>query len=166
MQYFEMKTRLADYINHGVDRTSMAHSVEVRLPFLDHELIEFCARIPPSLKMRGLNEKFILRRAMAGILPAEVARRRKRPLSAPYGQLLRGDLPEFVKEALSETDLRNKGYFNPRFVQSMLERHRSRRSNYAHELMTVIGLQVWHDLFMRECRPAGGSRSHGSDSAG
>ncbi|MEJ2717103.1 MAG: asparagine synthase (glutamine-hydrolyzing) [Deltaproteobacteria bacterium] len=165
MQYLEMKTRLVDYINHGVDRTSMANSVEVRLPFLDHELIEFCARIPPSLKMRGLNEKFILRQAMAGILPPEVARRRKRPLSAPYGQLLRGDLPEFAKEALSETDLRSKGYFNPRSVQSMMERHRSGRSNYTHELMTVVAVQIWHDLFMRDCRPASGSTSHGSGSA-
>ncbi len=97
LQYLEMKVRLSDYIIRNLDATSMAYSLEVRVPFLDHELVELCNQIPPALKMRGLQEKHILRQAMRDNLPPEIHRRRKRALSAPYGQWIR-DLPEFSTE--------------------------------------------------------------------
>jgi asparagine synthase (glutamine-hydrolysing) len=111
--------------------------------------------------MRGLNEKFILRRAMAGILPPEVVRRRKRGLMTPYAHWLRGDLPDFAEESLSETSIREKGYFNPGVVRSMLEHHRTGRRNYSMELMNVVAVQVWHDLFMRGCLSHWGAKSDG-----
>jgi len=108
LQYFEMKVRLSDYIIRNLDATSMAYSLEVRVPFLDHELVEFCAEIPPTLKMRGIEEKYILRRAMRDSLPAEIVRRKKRGLSAPYVQWIR-DLPEFVTDLLYEGNFAIKG---------------------------------------------------------
>lgn len=152
LQYIETKTRLVDFINHGLDRSSMAFSVEARLPFLDHELVESCARIPLSFKMRHLSEKFILRRAVSGILPPEVVRRPKVGLMTPHGEWLRGDLPEFAEESLSETSIRDTGYFSPGFVRSMLESHRSQRNDYRMELMNVIGVQLWHDQFVKGCQ--------------
>lgn len=151
LQYLEIKVRLSDYITRNLDATSMAYSLEVRVPFLDHEFVEFCARIPPALKMRGLREKYILRRAMRNDLPEEIVRRKKRGLAAPYGQWIR-DLPEFAKELLSEKELREKGYFNSKLVLDMLEQHRSGKANYAPQLMGVLGIHIWDRLFVQGCR--------------
>ncbi len=153
LQYLETKVRLPDSITRSLDSTSMAYSLEARVPFLDHELVELCAQIPPALKMKRLQEKHILRLAMRDDLPAEILWRRKRPLSAPFEQWIR-DLPAFGEELLSENRLREKGYFNPQVVIRMLERHRAGKVNYARQLMLVLGVQLWDDLFMRGCWPA------------
>ena len=101
LQYLEMKVRLPDYITRHLDAASMAYSLEARVPFLDHELVEFSTQIPPSLKMRGVQEKHILRQAMRDVLPREIAQRKKRGLSAPYTEWV-GNLPAFASELLSE----------------------------------------------------------------
>lgn len=152
LQYFEMKVMLSDYITRNLDATSMAYSLEARVPFLDHEFVEFCAQIPLSLKMRWLKEKYILRRAMRDVLPREIVQRKKRGLAAPYGQWIR-DLPEFAMELLSEKRLREKGYFNPEYVSAILEKHRSGKTSYERPLITVLGIQLWDDLFLHGCLP-------------
>lgn len=151
LQYLEMKVRLPDYITRHLDSASMAYSLEARVPFLDHEFVEFSTQIPPSLKMRGLREKHILREAMREILPVEIVERKKRGLSAPYTQWV-GDLPAFGLELLSENRLREKGYFNSKFVARLVEQHRSGKANYGKYLMGVLGVQLWDDLFMLGCR--------------
>jgi len=130
----------------------MAQSLEVRVPFLDHELVELCAWIPPALKMRGWREKYILRRALASVLPAEVRNRRKRGLIAPSGAWLkRRNLP-WVDDMLSAAAVRRKGYFNAAEVPRMLEAHRSGERDCASVLMSILSVQVWDDLFIRGCR--------------
>lgn len=151
LQYLEMKVRLPDYITRHLDAASMAYSVEARVPFLDHEFVEFSAQIPPSLKMRGLREKHILREAMRDVLPLEIVQRKKRGLSAPYTQWV-GDLPAFALELLSENRLSQKGYFNPKFVGHLVEQHRSGKADYGKYLMGVLGIQLWDDLFMKGCK--------------
>jgi asparagine synthase (glutamine-hydrolysing) len=155
LQYFEMKVRLSDYITRNLDAVSMAYSLEVRLPFLDHELVELCSQIPPDLKMRGIEEKHILRLAMQDVLPPEILRRKKRGLTSPYGQWIR-DLPEFARGLLSMENLNDKGYFNARFVTNMLKEHKSRKANYGRQLMGVLGVQLWDDLFLRGCQTIAG----------
>ncbi len=152
LQYFEMKVRLPDFITRSLDGASMAHSLEARVPFLDHEFVEFCSRIPPDLKMRRLEEKHILRLAMRYDLPAEICQRRKRGLSTPYGQWIRC-LPEFADDLLSVGKLREKGYFDAGFVTNMLKYHKSGRADYGRQLMTVLGVHLWDDLFMQGCGP-------------
>ena len=152
LQYLEMKVRLSDYITRHLDAASMAYSLEARVPFLDHEFVEFCAQIPPALKMKGMQEKYILRLAMRDVLPSEILWRRKRPLSAPFDQWVR-DLPEFTAVLLSEDQIRKKGYFNSNFVTKMLDQHRTGKVNYGRQLMGVLGVQLWDNLFMRGCRP-------------
>ena len=152
LQYFEMKVRLSDYITRNLDAASMAYSLEVRVPFLDHQFVEFCTQIPPALKMKRLEEKHMLRRAMSDMLPAEIVRRRKRGLGAPYVQWT-SDLPEFAMDLLSENKLSEKGYFNPKFVVQMIEHHRTGKASYGRQLMGVLGVQLWDDLFLRGCRP-------------
>ncbi len=149
LQYYELKIRLPDFIMHHLDRTSMAYSLEVRVPFLDHKLVEFCATIPPSLKLRGLTEKYILRKAMRSVLPREISRRKKRGLRAPFKQWMKEKLPEFAGELLSQHSLRTKGYFKPETVQKMLAQHRSGTRDYGALLIGVLAVQLWDDLFIR-----------------
>ena len=153
MQYMETKTRLADYIVRGLDRASMAHSLEARVPFLDHELVELCTRIPPSLKMKRLKEKYIFRKAMASHLPPEIANRKKRGLLAPSKPWLCGEMPGYIKYFFSEPQLRKKGYFNPSFVRRLLNQHRAGKENFSKALMVVLNVQIWDELFIQGCKP-------------
>jgi len=153
MQYFDLTYRLADGVVHALDRMSMASSVEARVPFLDHELVEFCARIPPRIKMKWLCEKHILRRAMENILPPDVVKRRKRAFQLPMNEWLRGDLPPFAAEAFSEAAVREAGYFNPEQVAIFLRLHRERQANLGPALEAVLGVQLWHNLFRRAALP-------------
>jgi len=118
------------------------------VPFLDHELVELCARIPPGFKMRGTQEKYILRHALEGELPPEILWRKKRGLAAPFSQWLRR-LPEFAADLLTEEQLRGRGYFEPQVVGAMIEQHRSGAANHAKSLLGVLTIHLWDDLFMR-----------------
>jgi asparagine synthase (glutamine-hydrolysing) len=149
MQYFDIKHRMGDGVVLGLDRASMAYSVEARVPFLDHELVEFCARIPPRVKMKWLREKHVLRCAMENVLPHDIVNRKKRGLQVPMDTWLRGPLPPFAAELLSEAALRETGYFAPRVVAALLQRHRAGRENLGQLLSAVLGVQVWDDLFRR-----------------
>jgi asparagine synthase (glutamine-hydrolysing) len=156
LQYHELAIRLPNFITRTLDRASMAHGVEARVPFLDHELVELCAEIPPALKMRGLHEKHILRRAMRDVLPPEILRRKKRGLRAPSSQWLRDPLPPFAEDLLSADRLREKGYFVPDVVLGMLARHRQRTtSREGSLLMGVLAIQLWDNLFVRAQGPFG-----------
>jgi asparagine synthase (glutamine-hydrolysing) len=149
LQYYDLKIRLPDCIVHRLDRATMAYSLEARVPFLDHELVEFCAQIPPSLKMKGTQEKHILRQSLQRVLPPDVLLRKKRALSAPFQQWFREDLPDFAKSVLSETRLKQNGYFNPEYVRFLLEQHRSGREDNGRLLLGILGIQLWNDLFAR-----------------
>jgi len=149
MQYFDIRHRLGDGVVLNLDAATMAHSVEARVPFLDHELAAFCARIPPHVKLRRLREKFVLRRAMENVLPREIAWHRKSPMRAPYSSLRRRDLPPFARDALSETRLREAGYFDPAKVASALRLHREQGEDLGHALSAVLGIQLWDRLFRR-----------------
>jgi len=148
IQYIETKTRLVDWVTHGLDRISMSQSLEARVPFLDHELVELASQIPPGLKLRGFNEKYILRQAMKDDLPGEILRRRKFGLRAPLINWLKGPLPPFAEEAFSQDCLEKVGYFNTDYVSSMLSQHRSGKRNFTKPLMVILGVHVWHQLFM------------------
>jgi asparagine synthase (glutamine-hydrolysing) len=151
IQYMETKTRLVDFIIHGLDRASMAYSLEARVPFLDHELVELCAQIPPSLKMKRLTEKYILRKAMNAHLPLEILRRKKRGLATPHSPWLKGVLADPVRQMLSAEEIKKKGYFNPPAVLDLLNRHQAGKENYSRALMAVLGVQVWDELFIKGC---------------
>ncbi len=145
--YLESRVRLPNFVTRLLDSMSMAHGLEVRVPFLDHELVELCARIPPELKMRGMQEKYILRQALRGDLPSEIVWRRKRGLAAPFSQWLR-DPPEFAADLLSAAQVRGRGYFEPQVVATLIEQHRSGYANHAKSLLGVLAIHLWDDLFM------------------
>jgi asparagine synthase (glutamine-hydrolysing) len=156
LQYFDLKHRMADAIVLQLDRASMAHSVEARVPFLDHELVEFCARIPPRVKMKWLREKHVLRRAMAGVLPPAICRRPKWPGQLPINDWLRGGLPPFAEALLSAAALRATGLFDPERVAALLQRHRDGTEKLGGLVAAVLGVQVWHEVFRRQPPDPGG----------
>lgn len=149
MQYYDLTVRLPDYITHNLDRSTMSYSLEARVPFLDHELVEFCLKIPPQIKLKGFQEKYILRQAMKSHLPAEIRKRKKRGLTSPYMDWLRDDLPDFAKEMLSESSLKGKGYFHPSFVTDILKKYREGDPFWGSTIMGVLTVQLWDEIFMK-----------------
>ncbi len=149
LRYCDTTMRLPDLVIHTLDRGSMAYGLEARVPYLDHELVELCALIPPGLKLKHFTEKYILRRALKDVVPAEIRRRRKCWPIVPFERWLRQTLPDFAQELLSEASLRAKGYFDPSTVAILLARHRAGHGRFGRVLMVVLGVQMWDELFVQ-----------------
>jgi asparagine synthase (glutamine-hydrolysing) len=148
-QYFEAQTRLVDFINFEVDRMSMAHSIEARVPFLDHELWEYAATLPSEWLIGQGSPKRLLRLAMRDRLPREILGRRKQGLAAPYASWLRRvKLPEWAEEALAAGALAEAGYFEPDVVGRLRREHQAGHADYGRVLMGVLSTQVWHRVFI------------------
>lgn len=152
-QYLDLKTLMPGYLlNSQGDRMLMANSVEGRFPFLDHRVIEFAARLRPAIKMRALNEKYLLKRAMAGLVPASIIERHKQPYRAPdIPAFFTGTPPDYVTELLSETKIREAGYFDPRKVQLLVNKVRQGHAFAYKDNMALVGIlstQIWHHHFV------------------
>jgi len=122
---------------------SMAHSLEVRPPFLDHRLVEFAARLPLNLKIQGGQTKFLLRRLMQQKLPKGLPNPRKEGLDIPVQEWLRGPLRPLLLEALSRETVEQAGLFSYAAVQGLIDQHLSRRSNCGYHLWGLLTLHLW-----------------------
>ena len=151
-QYVEAKTLLANYLlcSQG-DRMLMAHSVEGRFPYLDHRVIEFANRLDPRLKMHVLEEKYLQKRALGGMLPAGVLNRSKQPYRAPDSQAFAVTGLELVEDALGAGRLKDAGYFDVERVRLLWRKVQAGRATSARDNMAFVGVlstQVWHRLFV------------------
>lgn len=152
-QYLETAQLLPGYILSAQgDRVAMAHAVEGRFPFLDHRVAEFAAQLPPRLKVRGLVEKYILRRAMQRDLPVSIAQRPKQPYRAPDAQcFFAGVAPAYVRELLEPAAIKVAGYFDHRSVSKLVQKCSggtvSTRDNMA--LVAILSTQLLDHLFVR-----------------
>jgi asparagine synthase (glutamine-hydrolysing) len=124
-----------------VDITSMANSLEARSPFLDHEVMEFAARLPLDIKMRGREAKYLLKRAFADLLPAENVNRRKMGFGVPVGDWFRGPLKELLMDTLMNS---RTGYFNKSVIDKLIDDHISRRADNAFQLWNLLMLELWY----------------------
>ncbi len=152
-QYLETAHLLPAYIlSSQGDRMSMAHSVEGRYPFLDHRLVEFAARIPPSVKLRALREKHILRRSVKHLLPATIAARPKQPYRAPDSPCFTGThAPRYVDEILSRHSIESAGYFDAGAVEKLVNKCRRKPALGTRDNMAFVGIlstQLWHRAFV------------------
>ncbi|MBZ5569956.1 MAG: asparagine synthase (glutamine-hydrolyzing) [Acidobacteriia bacterium] len=153
-QYLEALYLLPGYIlSSQGDRVALAHSVEIRLPFLDHRVVEFASRIPPALKMKVLNEKYILKRCVGDLLPPSVRRRHKQPYRAPDGKsFFHAAAPDYVRHLLSADHIRENGLFNPVAVQKLTDKFADGRAIGTKDNMALVGIlsaQVVVDRFIR-----------------
>ncbi len=147
--YLDFRTYLEDNLLVKVDRASMACSLEMRTPFLDHRLVEFAAGLPASLKLRGLHLKYILKKAVEPWLPREIVYRQKRGFSVPIAGWMRGELAPLIAEKLDPEKLKRQGWFDPAFVTRLVEEHRSGSSDHRKALWTLLAFELWRERWMR-----------------
>ena len=152
-QYLEMSIFLSQYLlSSQGDRMAMAHSVEGRFPFLDHRVVEFCNRLPPRLKLRGLVEKWLLKQLGRELVPTDIWQRAKQPYRAPiHRSFFHEDAPDYVRELLSEKTLREAGLFNPAAVARLTRKaQKSARLSEVDDmaLVGILSTQLVHHRFI------------------
>ena len=146
--YVDMKTFLPCLNLMTTDKMSMAANLEVRVPFLNREMIEMAARMPPRLKLRGLKRKYVLKRALEGVLPKDVVWRRKAGFGAPIRSWLRGPLRPLIADLLSEEAVKRRGLFRPKEVKRVVDANFSGREDYNLQVFQLLGLELWHRTFL------------------
>ena len=144
----DVRTYLSDDLLVKVDITSMANSLEVRAPFLDHPLMEMAASLPPSLKIQGLEKKYLLKRAMAELLPVEILNRPKQGFIVPIDHWFRHDLQEMAYDTLLDPRSLGRGYFRPEVVRRLLDEHVRGVQNFHRQLWNLLMLELWHRCFI------------------
>lgn len=142
--HLDIRTYLADDILTKVDRMSMAHSLEVRVPFLDHRVVEFAASLAPAMKLNGLTTKYIVKKAFRKMLPDNIRNRKKEGFIFPISLWLRGPLLEFANDLLSERRMARMGLFNPGWVRTLLKEHTEGRRDRARPIWNLLVLSAWH----------------------
>jgi asparagine synthase (glutamine-hydrolysing) len=141
-EYLEVKLLLPGYILSAQgDRVAMAHSVEGRYPFLDHRVVDFASRLSPNLKMKVLDEKYLLKRASAGLIPSSIRKRSKQPYRAPDGKCFFGPhAPDYVQELLSAAALQKTGIFDAQAVTALVNKFKAGRASSTRDNMALIGV--------------------------
>jgi asparagine synthase (glutamine-hydrolysing) len=153
MLYADLKTWLVDDLLIKADKMTMANSVELRVPFLDHRVVEFAASIPSDLKMRGTNVKWILKQAMAGRLPREIVNRPKVGFPTPLALMFRRDLSSYLGDILLSSRAVDRGYFDRRTVERMITDHVAGRRDCHKALWQLVVLEEWHRAFVDKQPP-------------
>ncbi|NMM14069.1 MAG: amidotransferase 1, exosortase A system-associated [Rhodoferax sp.] len=143
IQYLDLKTYLVGDINTKVDRASMAHSLEVREPLMDHELVEWLATLPSSLKIRGQEGKYLFKKSMEPHLPQDVLYRPKMGFSVPLARWFRGPLKQRVRDAVLGERLLATGWFNPAYLRHLVEAHQSGARDYSAPLWTLLMFEAF-----------------------
>ncbi len=131
-----------------VDIASMAVSLEARSPFLDHRVMEFAASLPATFKLKGLTTKYLLKRALGGLVPKENLTRSKMGFGVPISHWLRNELKGFLEENILSDRANARGYFKPEAVRHLVDQHARGRRDYSHQLWTLLMLELWHKEFV------------------
>jgi len=148
MLYVDLKTFLPCLNLMTTDKTSMAANLEVRVPFLNQEMMELAARMPPDLKLRGLKRKYVLKRAMEKILPREIVWRKKAGFGAPIRSWLRGPLQPMVNDLLSAETIKRRGLFRPEEVRRVIDANLSGREDNNLQVFQLLNLELWQRAFI------------------
>jgi asparagine synthase (glutamine-hydrolysing) len=145
--YADLKTYLVELLMKQ-DQMSMAASIESRVPFLDHPLVEFAAQLPPRLKLRGLTTKWILREAVKTLLPADILTRRKMGFPVPFARWLRGRGGDLARDILLDTRARQRGLTDPAAVAALIDAHAAGSRDGGDALWSLINLELWYRTFI------------------
>lgn len=163
MLYVDTKTWLPDDLLIKADRMTMANSIELRVPFLDHKLLEFAARLPGNLKVRGWQMKYLLKKALAKHVPKEILHRRKVGFPNPSVSWLAHDLRDMVSDILLDSKSISRGYFRKEAVEMLIKRN-SRSTRYTAEIFSLLVLELWHRTFIDRQETPSKSGSFGNQS--
>ena len=148
MLYLDTKLWLPDDLLARGDKTSMAASIEARVPLLDHKLVEFAASLPSRLKLRGLTRKYLLKRVSRSWLPAAIIDRKKKGFPIPTSIWFRKDARTFLRDVLSPAAIRRRGLFDPSVVERLIAENESGAANHGAYLWALLNLELWFRLFI------------------
>jgi asparagine synthase (glutamine-hydrolysing) len=149
MQDLDLGIYLVDDLLVKTDRLSMAHSLELRVPFLDPKVADFAFSLPRKLKVRGFAKKRLLRAALEPLVPREIVHGRKQGFSIPIAAWLRGPLQPFAREVLAPSALARQGLLDPAAVTPLLDRHAAGREDFSRQLWGLMALTLWFDRYAR-----------------
>jgi asparagine synthase (glutamine-hydrolysing) len=144
----DLETYLPEDILTKVDRTSMANSLEVRVPMLDHELVEYIYNLPSKLKLHKLQTKYILKKLSEKLVPSSVIYRRKQGFSIPINEWIRGDLHDFCYDILLNKDRFSSGIFSKSAIEKILRSHMNCERNLGNQIWVLIIFEMWHNKYM------------------
>ena len=148
MTYLELKQRLAELLLMRVDKMTMATSVEARVPFLDHELVEFAMALPPEMKVRDGVGKYVLKKAVEDVLPRHIVYRKKQGFGAPVAEWFKGDLGRRAQQDIRNSSLAERGLLDYDQLDRMWDAHRAGPVNWAFHLWNVYNVSAWHDYWV------------------
>jgi asparagine synthase (glutamine-hydrolysing) len=148
LQYVDARLSLADDLLMYGDKMSMANSIEMRVPFLDRELMQLVERLPPELKIKGTSGKHIWKRAAGRWLPPHIIKRPKRGFATPIDQWFRGSLNPFVRETLLGDRAAARRYFDLAVLGRLIADHQAGRENYQRQLFSLLCFEIWHQQFV------------------
>jgi asparagine synthase (glutamine-hydrolysing) len=144
----DVETYLPDDVMVKVDRMTMAHSLEARAPLLDHELLEFCARLPYRLKHDGVQSKVLLRRVAAKLLPPETLAKRKQGFAIPLGRWFRHELRPLLDDLVADRSFRERGVFRPEAVRACIGEHARGVDDHGEVLWLILTYELWARTFL------------------
>jgi asparagine synthase (glutamine-hydrolysing) len=148
MMRLDFETYLPDDVLTKVDRMSMAHSIESRVPLLDNQVIDFAASLPASLKIRNGRRKHVLKEAVRNLLPRDILNRRKQGFGVPLGVWFRGGLSDLLSDVLASPRTRQRGYFEPAFVDRLVGEHRAGKRDHTLRLWQLMVFELWHREYL------------------
>jgi asparagine synthase (glutamine-hydrolysing) len=154
MMRFDAETYLPDDVLTKVDRMSMAHSIESRVPLLDNQVVAFASSLPAAFKIRNGRRKHVLKEVAATLLPREILDRRKQGFGVPLGIWFRGNLRELFADTLLSPASLTRGYFQPAFVRDMVAEHLSGRRDHTLRLWQLVVFERWHRRYVGESSAA------------
>jgi asparagine synthase (glutamine-hydrolysing) len=149
MTYLELKLRLPELLLMRVDKITMATSVEARVPFLDHHLIEYAMGLPRELKVKGRTGKHILKGALESILPKDLLYKPKRGFGAPAREWFRGPKGEELVQLIMNSRMRKRDFFDYKFIQQLVDEHRRETHDWSAHLWCLLNLSVWYDRWIK-----------------
>jgi asparagine synthase (glutamine-hydrolysing) len=152
MLYIDSKSWLPDDLLIKADKMTMANSLELRVPLLDHKVLEFAAALPSDLKVRGFTTKYLAKRALGRRVPKTILNRRKAGFPVPYESWLRKDLRTWVHEVLFDRGTTSRGYFSTPVVEQLLARDEA-VGGYSKEIFSLVTLELWHRTFLEQNQP-------------
>jgi asparagine synthase (glutamine-hydrolysing) len=148
MSYLELKLRLPELLLMRVDKMTMATSVEARVPFLDHRLVDYAMGLPVDLKIEGKSGKHILKRALESVLPHDVLYSRKRGFGAPIREWFRGEGGKRLGDLIMNSSIRRRDIFDYKFITRLMDEHQSGKRDWSFHLWALLNVSLWHDRWI------------------
>jgi asparagine synthase (glutamine-hydrolysing) len=149
MLYIDTRANLPDDLLMVNDKTSMANSLETRVPYLDYRLVEFTESLPPNWKLNRLHGKYLHKKALEKWLPRELIYRKKKGFANPINIWLRAGMSKYVEECLLSSDSSINQYFNKDYVETLFRLHTENKEQYLRQIYLLISFELWHKTFIR-----------------